>query len=207
MNLNMHRVLVLLAFALPLFACAQTETIGKFTQEDSDRMEKMLPRTLLPKIKNAFVFPHWIGKSDEFWYQRQIAEGTTFLIVDATTGRSRPAFDHQPIAEAVTKASGVTASASHLPFDAIEFNLDRTAIHVVVRGKQYDCALKPAACSGGDPVPPEPLDVGVGVGVPPPVIDPNEGLLIAPNKRCAVLTKDNNLWIRYGYGPGTPTHP
>jgi hypothetical protein len=176
-----------------LLVGAQTETIGRFSQEDNDRMERMLPRTLLPKIKNAFVFPHWIGKSDDFWYLRQIAEGTTFLIVDAATGRSHPAFDHQQIAEAVTKASGVTVSASHLPFDTFEFNLDRSSIHVVVKDKQYDCVLKPAACSGGAPVPPEPLDVTPFIGVPPPVTDPNEGLLIAPNKRWAVLTRDNNL--------------
>jgi dipeptidyl-peptidase-4 len=195
MNLNVSRTFILLAFALPLLVGAQTETIGRFSQEDNDRMERMLPRTLLPKIKNAFVFPHWIGKSDDFWYLRQIAEGTTFLIVDAATGRSHPAFDHQQIAEAVTKASGVTVSASHLPFDTFEFNPDRSSIHVVVKDKQYDCVLKPAACSGGAPVPPEPLDVTPFIGVPPPVTDPNESLLIAPNKRWAVLTRDNNLWM------------
>ncbi|HEV2992424.1 MAG TPA: hypothetical protein VG759_28585, partial [Candidatus Angelobacter sp.] len=174
----MNRIFILLAFALPILVYPQTETIGKYTQEDNDRMEKMQPRTLVAKIKNAFVFPHWIGKSDDFWYLRQTAEGTVFVIVDAATGRSHPAFDHQQLAEAVTKATGITATASHLPFDTLEFNADRSSIHIVVKDKQYDCGLKPAACSGGSPVPPEPLDVPAFISVPPPVTDPNEGLLI-----------------------------
>lgn len=67
MNLNVARVFTSLVFVLPTLMYPQTETIGKYTQEDNDRMEKMQPRTLVPKIKNAFVFPHWIGTSDEFW--------------------------------------------------------------------------------------------------------------------------------------------
>jgi dienelactone hydrolase len=158
-------------------------------------MERLMPRTLLPKVRNGFVFPHWIGQSDDFWYRREVAGGAVFLVVDAATGRSRPAFDHQQMAEAVAKATGATAAAEHLPFDAFEFSPDRSSIHMIVKDKQYDCVVKPAACSGGAPVPPEPLDVTVAIGVPPPVTDPNEGLLIAPNKRWAVLTRENNLWM------------
>jgi dipeptidyl aminopeptidase/acylaminoacyl peptidase len=126
---------------------------------------------------------------------RQTADGAAFVIVDASTGRSRPAFDHQQLAEAVTRSTGATATASHLPFDFFEFNADRSSIHIVVKDKQYDCVLKPATCSGGSPVPPEPLEVTPFISVPPPVTDANEGLLIAPNQRWAVLTKDNNLWM------------
>jgi dipeptidyl-peptidase-4 len=196
MNLNLRKIFILLAFAFPVIAYTQQiETVGVFTQEDSDRVDKMSPRTLVPKIKNAFVFPHWIGKTDDFWYLRQIPDGAVFVIVDAATGKSHMAFDHQQIAEAVARATGATATATHLPFEGIEFNSDRSSIHIVVKDKQYDCALKPASCSSGVPVPPEPLDVTSLLGVPPPVTDPNEGLLIAPNKRWAVLTRENNLWM------------
>jgi dipeptidyl-peptidase 4 len=108
---------------------------------------------------------------------------------------SHPAFDHQRMAEPVAKATGVQASATNLPFDSIEFNADRSSIHVVVKGKQYDCSTQGDVCSGGTPVIPEPLEVNAAIGVPPPVTDANEGLLIAPNQQWAVLTKDNNLWL------------
>jgi len=167
----------------------------RFTPEDKVRMDRMMPRVLIPEIKNAFVFPHWIGSSDDFWYRRETSGGAIFVVVDAATAVSHPAFDHQRMAEAVAKATGVQASATNLPFDSIEFNADRSSIHVVVKGKQYDCSTQGDVCSGGTPVIPEPLEVNAAIGVPPPVTDANEGLLIAPNQQWAVLTKDNNLWL------------
>ena len=181
-----------LAFA-SAFAFAQSEK--GLTQQDRDRMDRMAPRALLPLIKNGFITPHWIGRTDEFWYRRQEKAGATFVVVEAHSGRSRPAFDHQQLAQALAKATGQPARADDLPFEEFAFNPERTSIHFAVKGRQYDCGLKPATCSVGAPVPPEPLDVTVFVSVPPPVTDPNEGLLIAPNQRWAVLTRDNNLWF------------
>jgi len=191
-------VFIVVAFAILPLTYAQTgssKSEARLSKEDHNRMERMMPRTLLPKIKNGFVFPHWIGKSDDFWYRRQTATGAIFLVVDAATGLSRPAFDHREMAEAVAKATGATATSQSLPFGDFEFSPDRSSIHIIVNDKQYDCVVKPAACSGGAPVPPEPLDVTAAVGVPPPVSDPNEGLLIAPNKHWAVLTREDNLWM------------
>jgi dipeptidyl-peptidase-4 len=193
MNLSACRFPAFLALAVPLLVYAQTG--ARFTREDSARMEKMTPRALLPKIKNGFVSPHWIGQTDDFWYRRQAGGGSVFLVVEAATGHSHPAFDHKEIAEAVAKATGAPAAAENLPFDSFELSPDRSSIHIIVKDKQYDCQVKPASCSGGAPVPPEPLDVTFAIGAPPPVTDPNEGLLIAPNKRWAVLTRDNNLWL------------
>lgn len=194
-----------LAFSLLILPLTHAQNSGvspqwALTKADDERMQKMHPRTLLPKVKNAFVVPHWIGKSDDFWYQRQTHDGSVFVIVDAATGRSRPAFDHQSLAAAVTKATGETASAEHLPIKTMEFNQDRSSIHLVIGDKQYDCTLRPAACSGGLPVPPSPLEVTIATEPPPPVTDPNEALLISPDRRWAVQTKDNNLWMQDMHG-------
>lgn len=192
------KVSVLVLFTLPLVHAQTSEVSSQWTltKADSQRMEKMRARALFPKVKNAFVVPHWIGKSDDFWYRRQIADGAVFVVVDAATGQSRPAFDHQAMAAAVTRATGAAATANDLPFDAIEFNLERSSIQVVMGNKQYDCALKLPACSGGTAAPPAPLEVTVATEPPPPVTDPNENLLISPDKQWAVLTRDNNLWLQ-----------
>ncbi|HEY6968460.1 MAG TPA: DPP IV N-terminal domain-containing protein [Candidatus Angelobacter sp.] len=192
------RFLLLVLFATPT---VQSQTNGlspqwTLTSADSQRMEKMLARNLLPKVKNAFIVPHWIGTSDEFWYRRQTSSGTEFVVVDAAAGSRRPAFDHQAMAAAVSKATGTTVTSDHLPFEAIEFNQNRSSIGIVVGNRQYNCVLKPAACSGGSPIPPDPLDVTIATEPPPPVTDPSEGLLISPDKQWAVLTKDNNLWMQ-----------
>ncbi len=43
------------------------------------------------KVRNAMVEPRWIGERDEFWYRRDTTEGSNFVLVDAATGKKRPA--------------------------------------------------------------------------------------------------------------------
>lgn len=56
-----------------------------------ERAESMLARNLEPLVRNVFIVPHWIGTSDEFWYDRAVTGGTQLVIVDATTGKRRVA--------------------------------------------------------------------------------------------------------------------
>lgn len=188
--------MVVRAVVFVLFSTLAFAQNGGLTQEDQAKMERMMPRTLIPKVRNAFVLPHWIGKSDEFWYRRELPGKAAFVIVDAATGKSRSAFDHQQVATAIAKATGTNVSADSLPFTEFEFNQDRSSIHLAVKDRQYDCVLKTVVCSAGDSVSHEPLEVTELISVPPPVTDPDEGLLIAPNGRWAVLTRNNNLWLR-----------
>jgi hypothetical protein len=84
LNACRFAVFIVVAFAILPLTYAQTgssKSEARLSKEDRKRMERMMPRTLLPKIKNGFVFPHWIGKSDDFWYRRQTATGAIFLVV------------------------------------------------------------------------------------------------------------------------------
>ncbi|MBL8269272.1 S9 family peptidase [Steroidobacter sp.] len=53
------------------------------------RAEALLGPNLEPKVRNVFVVPHWLGSSDEFWYERQLKSGSEMVVVDAATGRTR----------------------------------------------------------------------------------------------------------------------
>src|SRR6185437_1504951 len=127
---------------------------------DYARSESMRPRDLLKKLKNGFVLPHWIGQTDDFWYRRDTAQGHEFVIVHAANGHTGPAFDHQAMASAFSKASGTNVAPDQLPFEELSFNSDPTSIHVTVNNTEYGCSLKPANCSAGKPVfPPPPIEV------------------------------------------------
>jgi dipeptidyl aminopeptidase/acylaminoacyl peptidase len=54
------------------------------------RAEALLGPNLESKVRNAFVVPHWIGSSDEFWYERALAKGTEIVVVNAANGKTRP---------------------------------------------------------------------------------------------------------------------
>jgi dipeptidyl aminopeptidase/acylaminoacyl peptidase len=150
------------------------------------------------KLKNGFVMPHWINQQDDFWYSRDTAKGHEFMIVAASTGRAQPAFDHQQMAAVFSKASGIEVTADSLPFEELAFSPDRTSIHFTVQDKEYECKIKPPSCSSGKAVfPPPPIDISFFT--PDPHLGkagPNEGVLVSPDKKWGVFTRDNNLWLR-----------
>ena len=203
-----------LAIALTGFAdtrCLATQTnsgredaagLGvQFTKEDYARADQMRGGVLLSKLKNWFVVPHWIGQDDDFWYKRETSKGFEFVLVNAATGRKQPAFDHEQLAQALTKTTGVHASADKLPFDAFTYSADRIAIHVVLTGnnpaKEYDCQLRTAVCTVTPARSfPEPFEITIFDRVPPATPDPNEGVLIAPDKHWGIFTRENHLWLR-----------
>lgn len=180
-------------------ATSETSAFGagkQFTKDDYARAYQMRGGPLLDKLKNWFVVPHWIGSSDEFWYKRDTAQGHDFIMVDAASGRARPAFDQEKIAQALTQATGTPASAEKLPFESFAFTEERKAIKVTVSDKEYECAILSAQCSGGTPVPSIPFEITIFNRTSPPTQDPDEGMVISPDKHWGVFTRDNNLWLR-----------
>jgi dienelactone hydrolase len=72
--------------------------------------------------------PHWLPSGSAFWYRRHIAPGKfEFVLVNGTTGESRPAFDHDGLAHALRKR-GTEVEAESLPFDWIDPIFDGHAI-------------------------------------------------------------------------------
>jgi dipeptidyl-peptidase 4 len=182
-------------------APAQTGTnTTQLSAADYARSESMRPPHLLKKLKNGFVLPHWIGQTDDFWYRRDTAQGHEFDIVHAANGQTEPAFDHQEMAAAFSKASGMNVAPEQLPFEEMAFNSDRSSIHVTANDREYDCKLKPANCSSGKLVfPPPPIEVSFFT--PNPVLEkekpsPDEGVLVSPDKNWGVFTRGYNLWLR-----------
>lgn len=184
---------------------AQTKAAGlgvQFTKEDYARANQMRGGVLSSKLKNGFVVPHWIGQRDEFWYRRETAKGHEFVLVDAATGSSRPAFNHQALAVALSQVTGKQAAANELPFDSFMFSADRSSIHISVAGKdesrEYDCKVNPVACSLSTPAQPAviPFEITIFNRVPPNRPSPNEGVLPSPDKHWGIFIHENNLWLR-----------
>jgi dipeptidyl aminopeptidase/acylaminoacyl peptidase len=170
----------------------------QLTPDDYARAERVDRRALYGKLKNALVIPGWIGQRDEFWYRREAATGAEFDIVDAATGKRRPAFDHAAVARALSAATGNAVTADGLPFTTIAFTPTMDAIHVVVGEKQYDCTLlKTVTCTGGTPAPsPGPFEITFASQVPTDKGAPNEGVIISPDGKLGVVSKGGNVWLR-----------
>jgi len=148
------------------------------THDDYVRAVSLLPPALYPKLRNAQAIPHWIGDRDDFWYRRETRDGHEFIRVDAATGSKRPAFDHQALAVELTTVRGLQAEPGHLPFDDFVYENQGTSIKFNVDGKEYRCTLRSPKC-----------DLIPLSGVSPE-------LLVSPDGRNAVLTRNGNLWLR-----------
>ncbi|HEX2473891.1 MAG TPA: hypothetical protein VHK01_04040, partial [Lacipirellulaceae bacterium] len=64
-----------------------------------------------------------------------------FVLVDATAGTRRAAFDHEKLAAALSAATEKSYKGDELPFERIEFVNDGKAIRVVADGSQWEWEL------------------------------------------------------------------
>jgi dipeptidyl aminopeptidase/acylaminoacyl peptidase len=89
---------------------------------------------------------HWIGKTSRFWYRKSVAGGRRFELVDAATLVRRPAFDHEKLAAALSKASGANFTALRLPFREIAFSDDEQTIEFAAKENRWKVKLADYAC-------------------------------------------------------------
>ena len=87
-----------------------------------------------------------MGTTHRFYYRRSLANGFEFVMVDADTQQKQRAFDHTPLAEALSTASGRTYSATRLPFNNFTFNDALSAIEMTIDGARWTCTLADYAC-------------------------------------------------------------
>jgi dipeptidyl aminopeptidase/acylaminoacyl peptidase len=138
--------------------------------------------------------PTAIDATHRFWYRKSVKGGDQFLIVDADSGAKQPAFDHERIAQALSRLTGSTYTALTLPFNTLTFLEDGSAFTATVAGAPYRCAIADSTCRPADPGP----RAGAGLGVGRRLRDDRPRL--SPDGRWEALVNNYNIVIRQ---PGT----
>src|SRR5579862_9447922 len=164
-------IFVGLLFALPA-------ALAQGTLQDYQRAEQFLPGNVRHVVYVADVTPHWVEKTNRFWYRKAGTNQTEFILVDAEQNTSAPAFDHARLAAALSHAAKREYSASALPFSELEFVDSGKAIRFSVDGVQWTCPLASYECDKEDAHPETPNEV------------------LSPNKRWAAYVKDHNLYLK-----------
>jgi len=164
--------------AVILFTLTLPQAVAQGTVADYQRAQQFLPGNLRHKVYVADVNPHWIEKTNRFWYRKDGPSGAEFVLADAEQNTRAPAFDHARLAEALSKAAKQDYSATALPFYEIEFVDAGKSIRFSVENAQWTCSLASYECQREAPRPER----------------QNEAL--SPNKRWAAYVKDHNLYLR-----------
>src|SRR5215469_10883747 len=149
---------------------------GQGTLADYQRAKNFLPGNLRHSIYIADVSPHWIDKTNRFWYHKVSPQATEFILVDADHNTQSPAFDHQKLAAALAQATHREISATELPFEDIDFSDDGKSITFETAGDHWRCTLADYNCHR---VPAENSEEG-----------------ISPDKKWFAYVKDHNLYLR-----------
>ncbi|MGH8506960.1 MAG: prolyl oligopeptidase family serine peptidase [Stenotrophobium sp.] len=101
---------------------------------------RLIEANLSALIRNADITPNWLGNNGEsgrFWYQKQISNGSQFVVVDASTGSRRPAFDHDAVAAALNEALApeIPLTAANLDLQNPRLTLDGRMLTALVQAK------------------------------------------------------------------------
>ena len=94
------------------------------------------PKKLAKMIFSTQVDPHWLKKSDRFWYMYETTEGKKWYIVDPAKGERKPMFDNDKMAAAISRIVKDPFDAKHLGLDSLKFIKDENWIQFEVKSTQ-----------------------------------------------------------------------
>lgn len=131
----------------------------------------------------------WILETNRFWYRNNSREGKEFILVDAESRRSSPAFDHARLASELSNTAGEQYEADDLPFNSIAFEDDLEFVRFVVDQFNWTCDLETYECVKGDRVEPRRRR---GQSQQPE----GERVFESPDGNWEAFVRDNNVWLR-----------
>jgi dipeptidyl-peptidase 4 len=160
--------------AVCLFAL---QALAQGSLADYQRAQRFLPGNLRHVVFPADEEPHWIEKTDRFWYRRVSPKGTEFVLVDAGENTSGPGFDQAQLAAKLSQVTKRQFEPFDLPFSDIEFLDGGKAIGLSLDETPWVCQLASYECRK-DTRPDRPYET------------------LSPNKRWAAFVKEHNLYLR-----------
>ncbi len=122
--------LILLFTFFSFLSSAQNEPITKANYALAARFS---PKKLEKLIFTTSVDPHWLKKSDRFWYMYETTEGKKWYIVDPVKGEKKLLFDNADLAAKITRLVQDPFDAQHLGLDSMRFIKDENWIQFEVK--------------------------------------------------------------------------
>lgn len=142
-------LLILLLAVAGLSANAQSVPVTKANYQQAARYS---PKKLEKLIFSTSVDPHWLKKSDRFWYMYETTEGKKWYIVDPVKGEKKQLFDNADLAAKITRIVKDPFDAQHLGLDSMRFVKDENWIQFEVKSTQEIEKKDSTAKKGTPPV-------------------------------------------------------
>ena len=157
-------------------------------------------QTLRQRYESAAVFvpetPTWVGTTHRFYYRRSLANGFEFVMVDADTREKSAAFDHNRLADALSRASGRAYTGTRLPFQNFNFNEALSAIEMSIDGARWTCTLADYACRTPDVPPPGEIRRGISGPVRGDISQVTPRPRLSPDGKWMAFIDNYNIALR-----------
>ncbi|MFL5773064.1 MAG: DPP IV N-terminal domain-containing protein [Flavisolibacter sp.] len=118
---------------------ANYQLASRFSPKKIDRM-----------VFSTAVDPHWLKKSDRFWYTYETSSGKNWYIVDPSKGEKRLLFDNDKLAAELTKIVRDPMDRQHLNIDSMRFVRDENWIQFEVQSTE-DSVIRDTTAKKGSP--------------------------------------------------------
>jgi dipeptidyl aminopeptidase/acylaminoacyl peptidase len=126
-------------------------------QQDSKEVQpnyllasKFSPARLDKMVFSTTVEPHWLKKSNRFWYTYQTTAGKNWYIVDPLKAEKKLLFDNDKMAALLTSIIKDPFDGQHLQLDSLQFLDDENRIRFQVKSS-IDIIIKDSAAKKGTP--------------------------------------------------------
>jgi dipeptidyl-peptidase-4 len=124
-------------YAFLLFVClSATAQQTPVTKANYQLAAKFSPSKLNKMVFSTAVDPHWLKKSDRFWYVYETTEGKKWYIVDPAKGEKKQLFDNAILAAQISRIVKDPFDAQHLGLDSMRFTKDENSIQFEVKSTQ-----------------------------------------------------------------------
>jgi dipeptidyl-peptidase-4 len=144
------RKFIMFLFAVCLVVSGFAQTTG--TKANYQLASRFSPRKLDKMVFSTSVSPHWLKKSNRFWYVYETTEGKKWYIVDPVKGEKRVMFDNAKLASELTKIVKDPMDAQHLMIDSLRFIKDENWIQFEVKSTEEIEKKDSTAKKGTPPV-------------------------------------------------------
>ncbi len=126
----MKKIAFLLSCLLLGFSSFAQQPISKGNYELAARFS---PDKLKKMIFSTSVDPHWMKKSERFWYEYETSQGKKWLLVDPIRRTKTPLFDTDKLAAELTRAVKDPFDGQHLKLDNMKLLADENTLQFTVK--------------------------------------------------------------------------
>jgi hypothetical protein len=103
------------------------------TKANYEQAAKYSPNRLKKMVFSTSVDPHWLKKSNRFWYMYETTNGKKWYIVDPLKNEKKALFDNDKLAAAITLIVKDPFDAQHLPIDRLKYVRDENWIQFQIK--------------------------------------------------------------------------